>query len=54
MKTTRKRYSADSDPASPNFADQARAFSVKQWHRLPFTAAEIDADGATPPVRLTE
>jgi acyl-homoserine-lactone acylase len=34
-------YSQSTDPASPHFADQTRAFSAKQWNRLPFTAAEI-------------
>lgn len=40
-------YSQSTDPASPYYADQTRAFSVKKWHRLPFTPAEIAADGAT-------
>ena len=39
-------YSQSTDPASPYFADQTRAFSAKKWHRLPFTSAEIAADGA--------
>ena len=47
-------YSQSTDPSSPYFADQTRTFSVKQWHRLPFTPAEIAADGATPPLRLAE
>ncbi|MGL4314749.1 MAG: penicillin acylase family protein [Sphingomonas sp.] len=38
-------YSEATDPASPHWADQTRAFSAKQWHRLPFTPAEIAAEG---------
>ncbi|SHN59804.1 penicillin acylase family protein [Erythrobacter sanguineus] len=34
-------YSQSTDPASPHFADQTRAYAVKQWHRLPFTPEEI-------------
>ncbi|MGJ3646868.1 penicillin acylase family protein [Sphingomonas sp. GlSt437] len=40
-------YSEATDPASPHWADQTRAFSAKQWHRLPFTPAEIAAEGGT-------
>ena len=47
-------YSQSTDPASPYFADQTRAFSVKGWRRLPFTPAEIAADGGAHPVRIAE
>lgn len=36
-------YSQSTDPASPHFADQTRAYAAKQWHRLPFHQAEIRA-----------
>lgn len=41
-------YSQSTDPSSPHFADQTRAFSAKQWHRMPFTPAAIAADGGKP------
>ena len=47
-------YSLSTDPASPYYADQTRAFSVKKWHRLPFTPAQIAADGGTKTVRIAE
>ena len=47
-------YSQSTDPASPYYADQTRAFSVKKWHRLPFTPAQIAADGGTKTVRISE
>lgn len=47
-------YSQSTDPASPYYADQTRAFSVKQFHRLPFTPAQIAADGGTEKVRIAE
>ncbi len=47
-------YSQSTDPASPWFADQTRAYSAKRWHRLPFTPAEIAADGPSKPVRISE
>lgn len=37
-------YSQSSDPASPNYADQTELYSNKQWVRLPFTDAQIEAD----------
>ncbi|NNF67983.1 MAG: hypothetical protein HKM98_10780 [Gammaproteobacteria bacterium] len=37
-------YSQSSDPDSPNYADQTALYSQKQWVRLPFTDAEIEAD----------
>lgn len=47
-------YSQSTDPASPYYADQTRAFSAKKWHRLPFTPAQIAADGGTKVVRIAE
>jgi acyl-homoserine-lactone acylase len=47
-------YSQSPDPSSPHFADQTRLYSAKRWHRLPFTPAQIAADGGTRPVRLVE
>jgi len=37
-------YSQSTDPASPHFADQTRAYAEKHWHRLPFAPAEIAAE----------
>ena len=34
-------YSQSTDPASPYYADQTRAFATKSWHRLPFLPADI-------------
>ena len=36
-------YSQSSNPASPHFADQTRAYAAKQWQRLPFHPDEISA-----------
>lgn len=47
-------YSQSTDPASPHYADQTRAFSAKRFHRLPFTPAQIAADGGTRTVRISE
>lgn len=47
-------YSEATDPASPHYADQTRAFSAKRWHRLPFGEAEIAAEGGTAPLKLSE
>ena len=37
-------YSQSTNPASPHFADQTRAYAAKQWHRLPFSADAIEAN----------
>jgi acyl-homoserine-lactone acylase len=37
-------YSQSTDPASPHFADQTRAYSEKRWHRLPFSRQQIAAE----------
>lgn len=47
-------YAQATDPASPYYADQTRAFSAKAFHRLPFTRAQIAADGGTTGVRISE
>ncbi len=47
-------YSQSTDPASPWYADQTRAYSAKRWHRLPFTAAQIAADSPGPVLELKE
>jgi acyl-homoserine-lactone acylase len=47
-------YSQSTDPASPHFGDQTRLYARKGWHRLPFTAAEIAADGAGAPLKISE
>ena len=47
-------YSQSSDPASPHFADQTRLYSAKQWHRLPFTPAQIAADSPGAVLRISE
>ncbi|MEQ5787517.1 penicillin acylase family protein [Erythrobacter sp. NFXS35] len=47
-------YSQSTDPASPHYADQTRAYAVKQWHRLPFAAEEIAAQTIGEPRRIAE
>ena len=47
-------YSQSTDPASPYYADQTRAFSAKRFHHLPFTPAQIAADGGTKALRISE
>ncbi|UVO54171.1 penicillin acylase family protein [Sphingomonas sp. SUN039] len=47
-------YSQSTDPASPHYADQTRAFSAKQWHRLPFSAAEVEREKVGAVVRISE
>lgn len=46
--------SLSDDPASAHNADYTRAYSAKQWLRLPFTEAEITADPAYQTVSLRE
>jgi acyl-homoserine-lactone acylase len=36
-------YSLSTDPASPHFDDYTKAYSQKNWHRLPYTDAQIEA-----------
>jgi acyl-homoserine-lactone acylase len=47
-------YSQSTNPASPHALDQTRAYSVKQWHRLPFSADAIAADAIGQPKRIAE
>lgn len=36
-------YSQSTDPASPHYADQTRAYAAKEWHRLPFAKRDVAA-----------
>lgn len=47
-------YSQSTNPASPHFADQTRAYAAKQWHRLPFHADEIAAQAISEAKRIAE
>ncbi|MEO0057015.1 MAG: hypothetical protein RIT17_452, partial [Pseudomonadota bacterium] len=47
-------YSQSTDPASPHFADQTRAYAAKQWHRMPFDRKAIKAQRIGKPKRLAE
>lgn len=47
-------YSQSTDPASPHFADQTELYSGKEWHRLPFSLADIEAQRIAETLRLTE
>lgn len=37
-------YSQSTDSASPHYGDWTEAYSRKEWKRLPFTSAQIEAD----------
>lgn len=47
-------YSQSTDPASPHFQDQTRAYSEKRWHRLPFTKSEVRKAALGPARRVAE
>ena len=47
-------YSQSTNPASPHYADQTRMYSAKEWHRLPFTDAEIEAARIGVVLKLSE
>ena len=47
-------YSQSTNPASPHYADQTRAYAAKAWHRLPFSKAEIAAAAISKPKRIAE
>jgi acyl-homoserine-lactone acylase len=47
-------YSQSTNPASPHFADQTRAYAVKGWHRLPFSAADIAGHAIADTKRIAE
>lgn len=45
-------FSQSSDPASRHFKDQTQLFSAQQWRPLPFTPAQIEADGGAEVLQL--
>ncbi len=47
-------YGQSTNPASPHAYDQTRAYAAKQWHRLPFSKAEITAAAIGEPKRIAE
>ena len=47
-------YSQSTDPASPWYGDQTRQYAAKQWNRLPFTPAEIEAARVGKTLKLSE
>ncbi len=47
-------YSQSTNPASPHFADQTRAYAAKQWHRLPFHRDAIAAQAIGESKRIAE
>jgi len=47
-------YSQSTNPASPHYADQTRNYAAKEWYRLPFTDAEIEAAKIGETVKLSE
>ena len=47
-------YSQSTDPASPHFADQTRAYAEKRWHRLPFHRHEVRAQAIGKTRRIAE
>ena len=47
-------YSQSTNPASPHYADQTRAYAVKSWHRLPFHERDIAAQAIGKPKRISE
>ncbi|SDS80481.1 acyl-homoserine-lactone acylase [Halopseudomonas litoralis] len=36
--------SQSTDPTSPHYADYTEAYAAKNWHRVPFTRAQIEAE----------
>jgi acyl-homoserine-lactone acylase len=47
-------YSQSTDAASPNYADQTRRFSAKQWITVPYTDAQIVTDPGFRRVSIAE
>jgi acyl-homoserine-lactone acylase len=47
-------YSQSTDPASPYFGDQTRAYASKTWNRLPFTPTQVRASAIGAPLRVRE
>lgn len=47
-------YSQSTDPASPHFGDQTRAYAAKRFRRLPFRAAAVRADAIAQAYTISE
>jgi acyl-homoserine-lactone acylase len=47
-------YSQSTNPASPHYADQTRAYSRQAWHKLPFSDEEIAAARVGEPLTISE
>jgi acyl-homoserine-lactone acylase len=47
-------FSLSDDPASPHYGDYTKAYSAKQWLRVPFTEAEIGANADYQTVTVKE
>lgn len=47
-------YAQSTDPASPYYADQTKAYAEKRWNRLPFTPAQIQAAKVGETLKLKE
>jgi len=47
-------YSQSTNPASLHYSDQTRNYAAKTWHRLPFSAEEIEAEKIGESLHLTE
>ena len=47
-------YSQSANPESPHFADGTRAYSQRRWLRFPYSDAEIAAQRAAAPLRISE
>ncbi|MFN3990971.1 MAG: penicillin acylase family protein [Erythrobacter sp.] len=47
-------YSQSTNPASPHYADQTRAYAEKRWHRLPFHAKDVAAQRIAKTRRIAE
>lgn len=47
-------YSQSTNPASPHYGDQTRAYSRKDWNRLPFSPEEIEAARQGEVLRIEE
>lgn len=47
-------YSQSTNPASPHYADQTRAYAAKEWHRLPFHAKDVAAQRIARKRRIAE
>ncbi|WP_022961591.1 penicillin acylase family protein [Halopseudomonas pelagia] len=37
-------HAQSTDPSSPHYSDYTEAYSAKQWHRVPFTREQIEAE----------